>query len=141
MPYDSMPVTFPSQADSARTTRKYGGSGLGLVIAQNLARLMGGDLTAVSRKGEGSTFTFTMPAKAIPQGFVQEASAGRWRVWLRACVGAIVVRFTMPAKAMPRGFVWLTDANRIDPNAASLCRWGSGQQSGYESVDARNGSQ
>jgi hypothetical protein len=49
------------QADSSRTTRKYGGSGLGLVIARNLARLMGGDLTVKSQKGSGSAFTVTIP--------------------------------------------------------------------------------
>lgn len=48
------------QGDSSRT-RRHTGTGLGLEISRNLARLMGGDIAVRSRLGEGSCFTFTMP--------------------------------------------------------------------------------
>lgn len=51
-----------SQAD-AETARKFGGTGLGLAISKQLCQLLGGELSAVSKKGEGSTFSFRLPYK------------------------------------------------------------------------------
>ena len=50
-----------TQADSS-TTKKYGGTGLGLTITKKFCEMMGGDITAFSEVGKGSTFTIRLPA-------------------------------------------------------------------------------
>ena len=49
-----------SQAEST-TSRRYGGTGLGLALSRKLAQALGGDITVVSTPDVGSTFTLTLP--------------------------------------------------------------------------------
>ena len=78
IPQDRLAHIFNSfeQAD-AGTTRRYGGTGLGLAISLKLSEMMGGGLTVDSVVGEGSTFTVTLPVKAVAAGVPAEDKARR----------------------------------------------------------------
>jgi len=55
-------LAMTSEADSS-TTRKYGGTALGLAISRQLCRLMGGEVTVTSTPDVGSTFTARLPCR------------------------------------------------------------------------------
>lgn len=57
---------------NARIASKYGGTGLGLSLSQNLCKLMGGGISVESELGKGSTFTIRLPAIARPRNEAEE---------------------------------------------------------------------
>jgi PAS domain S-box-containing protein len=63
---DKLEKIFESftQADNS-TTRKYGGSGLGLTISKNLTGMMGGELRVTSEPGKGSVFSCRLPLEIV----------------------------------------------------------------------------
>jgi len=55
-----------TQADVS-TTRKYGGTGLGLTISQRLCQILGGEISVESQDGKGSTFIVSLPERVTMQ--------------------------------------------------------------------------
>ena len=82
------------QAD-ATIARRFGGTGLGLVITRQLCRLMGGDVQADSVPGQGSRFTVTLPLDRQQERRAQPDRAGcpaiLARAWLQAQSARILV--------------------------------------------------
>jgi CheY-like chemotaxis protein len=90
IPSDKLATVFEkfTQADTS-TTRRFGGTGLGLTICRQLTELMAGSITAESEPGAGSTFTVTVPfvlpaepAAAAPRQATAAPMALRGRVLL-----------------------------------------------------------
>ncbi len=65
----------PFEQESAGTARKYGGSGLGLSITNNLVHLMHGSIAVVSQEHKGTTFTVTLPFPIVQEQ--QESGKGQ----------------------------------------------------------------
>jgi signal transduction histidine kinase/CheY-like chemotaxis protein len=106
------------QAD-ASTTKKYGGTGLGLALSRRFCELMGGRLTLESEPGKGSRFTVTLPA------LTEE----------RAAAGEEGIAITAPSGAGPVVLVIDDDANVRDLMRRALSR------EGYRVEVASNGPQ
>src|ERR1700685_464657 len=59
-PEQTTRLFMPFTQGDGSITRKFGGTGLGLTISRQLARILGGDVTATGQAGIGSAFTVTV---------------------------------------------------------------------------------
>jgi len=121
IPADKHAAIFESftQADNS-TTRKFGGTGLGLTIASQLVGLMGGRIWVESVVGKGSTFHFTVPFEARPAA-IAHVPATRARIDLGG-MRVLVVDDNAMNRRLLRDILarWQMEPVLVDGGAAAL---------------------
>ena len=123
IPTEKLERIFESftQADSS-TTRKYGGTGLGLTITRQLINLLGGRIWAESQLGQGSRFHFTLPIK---QQLENETSQTK----------PIKKQETLDLSAKQGATILLVEDNRVNQKLATMLL----ERHGYHVTLAENG--
>lgn len=66
---------LPFSQINPSTTRKFGGAGLGLAICRKLAEMMNGNISAVSKPGEGSEFTFNVATELYKSSTISKSNS------------------------------------------------------------------
>lgn len=103
-----------SQADSS-TSRKYGGTGLGLVISSRLVSAMGGSISATSQRGKGSTFSFELVFQ-IP--VPSETDAVNREIFVPSFTTQETGRYTFSGQSWPKARVLLVEDNELNQEVA-----------------------
>lgn len=100
IPHDRQAAVFERfvQAESG-TTRRFGGSGLGLALCRELTVALGGDITLRSEPGQGSAFRVVLPWRAEPRPCDQTFAGRR----VLALLGDPVERRSLAARLRTRG--------------------------------------
>ena len=115
------------QAD-ASTSRKYGGTGLGLIISRRFCQIMGGDISVASDYGHGSTFTVRLPRRVADKSKPGLESVGEKSRPPQA------LALASPPGDFPAVVLAIDD----DPNALDLIQRGLGKE-GFSVHVASNG--
>ncbi len=115
-----------TQADTS-IARRFGGTGLGLVITRRLAQLMGGDVVVTTNEGQGSTFTLTLTADTASMTSPSEADFPKANT-----SGQAALQHALLGKR-----VLLVDDHAINRRVAQLFL----APAGYDIINAENGLQ